>query len=226
MSDTRTDIRWLALIGMTILAVYLCWTMLRPFVSLLVWSALLAILYYPAYRHVLRWVKRPWAAATLSLLLVIATVMLPVAFVTTAVVGEFTTLAAWAQQAITELRTDPATAARFEEWKRTASNYVDAAPDLTVATYFTSQQLVTSNPGLVRRFTEAMTESLSYAEAHPDEVRRVLSTYTQITADVAAKLTLPKWPAAINRQSVQTLADLAVSDGLMEKAPDINALLP
>jgi NitT/TauT family transport system substrate-binding protein len=107
-----------------------------------------------------------------------------------------------------------------------ASNYVDTAPDLTVALYFASQQLISSNPDLVRRFTEAMNESLRYAEAHPDEVRQALGTYTQISPEVAAKLVLPKWPEDINRESVQTLADLAVQDGLMEKAPDINALLP
>jgi len=100
--------------------------MLRPFLSVLVWSALLAILYYPAYRTILRWVKRPWAAAALSLLLVIATVMLPVAFVTKAVVGEFATLASWVEDTITRLRTDPGTAAQFEKWKAAAGNYIDA----------------------------------------------------------------------------------------------------
>jgi NitT/TauT family transport system substrate-binding protein len=107
-----------------------------------------------------------------------------------------------------------------------ASNYVDTAPDLTVALYFTTRQFTESKADLVKRFTEAMAESLRYAEAHPDEVRQVLGTYTQIAPTVAAKLTLPKWPEEINRQSVQTLADLAVSDGLMQKAPDIDALLP
>ena len=107
-----------------------------------------------------------------------------------------------------------------------AANYVDAAPNLTVATYFTSVALTKSNPDLVKRFTEAMNESLRYAEAHPDEVRQVLATYTQIAPDVAAKIALPKWPTDINRQSVQTLADLAVGDGLMTKAPDLGALLP
>jgi NitT/TauT family transport system substrate-binding protein len=107
-----------------------------------------------------------------------------------------------------------------------ASNYADAAPNLTVATYFTSNQLITSNPDLVKRFTEAMKESLQYADSHPDEVRAVLSTYTQIAADVRAKLTLPKWPPDVNRASVQVLADLALGDGLLTKAPDLNALLP
>jgi NitT/TauT family transport system substrate-binding protein len=107
-----------------------------------------------------------------------------------------------------------------------AWNYVDAAPDLTLATYFASKQLTASNSDLVKRFTEAMTESLRYADAHPDEARRVLGTYTQIAPDVVAKLTLPKWATEIDRQSVQTLADLGVEDGLMDKAPDVNALLP
>src|SRR5262245_60399299 len=98
-----------------------------------------------------------------------------------------------------------------------ASNFVDAAPDLTVAVYFTSTQLIQQNADLVRRFTEAMQESLKYADEHPDEARAILSTYTQIPPDVAAKLVLPKWPPDINRQSVQALADLAVGDKLLDK---------
>jgi len=118
------------------------------------------------------------------------------------------------------------TAATAAGGRVVANNYVDAAPDLTVATYFTSVALTKSNPDLVKRFADAMTESLRYADAHPDEVRQVLGTYTQISADVSGKIALPKWPTDINRQSVQTLADLAVGDGLIDKAPDLNALLP
>ena len=107
-----------------------------------------------------------------------------------------------------------------------ASNYVDTAPDLTVAVYFTSEQLTKSDPDLVKRFTEAMAESLAYADSHPDEARKVLTTYTQIDEAVIPDLTLPKWPAEINRESVDTLATLAVQDGLVEQQPDVDALLP
>jgi NitT/TauT family transport system substrate-binding protein len=107
-----------------------------------------------------------------------------------------------------------------------ASSYVDTAPDLTVAAYFTSNRTLSEKPDLVRRFTEAMAESLSYADVHPDEARAIIASYTKIPPDVIAKLTLPKWPAQINRQSVQTLADLARGDGLLTKDPDLNALLP
>lgn len=107
-----------------------------------------------------------------------------------------------------------------------ASNYVDTAPDLTVAVYFTSEQLRRSDPDLVERFTEAMAESLAYADAHPDEARQVLTRYTQIAPGVIEHLTLPKWPAEINRASVETLASLAVQDGLITEQPDLAALLP
>jgi NitT/TauT family transport system substrate-binding protein len=107
-----------------------------------------------------------------------------------------------------------------------ASNYVDTAPDLTVAVYFTSEQLTKNDPDLVKRFTEAMTESLAYADAHPDEARQVLTSYTQIDQAVIQELTLPKWPPDINRASVETLANLAVQDGLVTKQPDLAALLP
>ena len=52
-----------------------------------------------------------------------------------------------------------------------ASPFVDVAPDLTVAMYFTSQQYAQKNPDVVKKFQEATAESLAYADAHPDEAR-------------------------------------------------------
>lgn len=111
-------------------------------------------------------------------------------------------------------------------FRKIASSYVDTAPDLTVAMYFTSKNLVASDPDLVRRFTVALKKSLEYAEAHPDEVRTVLGTYTKIAPEVREALVLPKWPAEVNRASVEKLADLAVADGLLPKKPDLAELLP
>lgn len=108
--------------------------------------------------------------------------------------------------------------------RKIASSYVDAAPNLTVAAYFASTQLIGQNPDLVKRFTEAMRESLAYADSHPEEARAIIGTYTQIAPDVIAKLTLPKWPPEVNRDSVQKLSELAVSDGLLSKPADLNAL--
>lgn len=107
-----------------------------------------------------------------------------------------------------------------------ASNFVDVAPDATIATYFTAQPLLDSDPDLVQRFTEAMQESLSYADEHPDEARQIVTTYTQITADVLADVTLPRWPAEFNTDSLTTIADNAQESGVIDMEPDFDTLLP
>ena len=54
----------------------------------------------------------------------------------------------------------------------------------------------------------------------------MLTTHTQIDQAVIQELTLPKWPPDINRASVETLANLAVHDGLVTTQPDLAAFLP
>ncbi|MEU5880530.1 ABC transporter substrate-binding protein [Spirillospora sp. NPDC047279] len=107
-----------------------------------------------------------------------------------------------------------------------ASNYVDTAPGLTIAGYFTSQQTAGAKPDLVKRFAAAMQKSLKYSGDHPDEVRKVLGTYTKIDPALTGSLTLPTYPAQVNAASLKTLADLAVQDGLIKTAPDTKDLLP
>jgi NitT/TauT family transport system substrate-binding protein len=138
-----------------------------------------------------------------------------------------------AEAAVTNKRVDAAwlvepflTAALSQGNRVVAWNLVDTAPGLMIAAYFTTAKFAAANPDLVRRFTEAMNKSLAYATAHPDQARQILSTYTKIDAATAAKLTLPAWPIEVNRQSTDTLAQLALGDGLMATKPDLSALLP
>ncbi len=42
--------------------------------------------------------------------------------------------------------------------------YVRTAPDLSVATYFTSKEYEEKNPDVVERFARAMNKSLTYAQ--------------------------------------------------------------
>ncbi|GID31238.1 ABC transporter substrate-binding protein [Paractinoplanes brasiliensis] len=108
-----------------------------------------------------------------------------------------------------------------------ASNFVDAAPGLTVAAYFTSAKLAGEDADLVKRFTEAINESLTYAGSHPDEVRAVLGSYTKIDEKTRGELILPKWPTEINQASVETLAKLGEQDGIFDGAtPDVSKILP
>ncbi|MEV5436923.1 ABC transporter substrate-binding protein [Streptomyces sp. NPDC052682] len=110
--------------------------------------------------------------------------------------------------------------------RQIASNFYDVSPDLTVALYFTSQRYAQKNPEVVKKFQEATAESLKYADGHPDEVRRILTTYTKIPGTLVEKLTLPRWPAEPDRASIERLAELGQRDGLFQQRPDLDKLLP
>ncbi|MFI5896698.1 ABC transporter substrate-binding protein [Actinoplanes sp. NPDC051513] len=107
-----------------------------------------------------------------------------------------------------------------------ASNFVDTAPDLTVALYFTSNDTIAQSPDLVTHFTEAIKESLQYSEEHPEEVRDVVGTYTPINDTVRIGMILPNWPQDINRASLDTVAQLGREDGIFKKPPALDQLLP
>jgi NitT/TauT family transport system substrate-binding protein len=103
--------------------------------------------------------------------------------------------------------------------------YVRTAPDLTVATYFTSTQYAEENPDVIDRFVEAMNRSLTYAQSHPDEVRQVLLDYTEIPPEAAEQITLPVWRPDLNVPTIELLSELSLKYGLIEEQPDLDELI-
>jgi NitT/TauT family transport system substrate-binding protein len=103
--------------------------------------------------------------------------------------------------------------------------YVRTAPDLTVATYFTSTQYAEENADVVDRFVRAMNRSLTYAQSHPDEVRDVLLDYTEIPPEAAEQIALPIWRPDLNRPTIELLSELSLKYGLIEEEPDLDELI-
>lgn len=117
------------------------------------------------------------------------------------------------------------TIARSQGARSVTAPFAETDPKLTLATYFTSTRLTKENPDLVKRFKEAVSESLTYASAHQDEARQAATTYTKIDAEVLKKLKLPLWPTETNMASIEKLASLGEQDGLFGDAkPDTKAL--
>jgi NitT/TauT family transport system substrate-binding protein len=102
---------------------------------------------------------------------------------------------------------------------------VDISPKLMMSLYFTSNEYAEGNPDVVKRFKEAILESLAYAEAHSDEVRKIIPTFTRITPEVAQKIMLSAFPTEMNPKSTQILADLCLKDGIISKKADLTSLL-
>jgi len=103
--------------------------------------------------------------------------------------------------------------------------YVRTAPDLTVATYFTSKQYAEENADVVDRFVKAMNRSLEYAQQNPDEVRDVLLDYTEIPPEAAEQIKLPVWRPDLNEPTIELLSKLSLKYGLIEEQPDLDELI-
>lgn len=106
-----------------------------------------------------------------------------------------------------------------------AWNWIDVAPDLMASAYFTSEETLQGDPELVERFAAAVARSAEYAQENPDAARDIITTYTEIPAEVVAEVTLPGWEPEVNVDSTQRLIDLALEDGLIESEVAVEDLV-
>jgi predicted PurR-regulated permease PerM len=88
MKDRKGLARWWALLAATVIALYLCWLMLKPFVGVIGWSAVLVIVFYPVHRRLANRLRRPALSAFLSCVLVILLILVPVTLITLAIFRE------------------------------------------------------------------------------------------------------------------------------------------
>jgi len=88
VSVYKRQIRWWALLIVTAVALYLCWLMMKPFLGVLMWAAVLVIVFYPIHRRLVQRTDRPSLSALVSCALVILTILVPVALLTVAVINE------------------------------------------------------------------------------------------------------------------------------------------
>lgn len=136
MSDYKRQVRWWALLVATAIAVYLCWLMVKPFVGVLAWAAVLVIVFYPIHRRLVQRTKKPALSALISCVLVILTILVPVVLLTVAVLNELSGATQNVQSAITYLLdpNSPGTG-RVLQW---AGKYIDIE-QLRSGQYLTEQ---------------------------------------------------------------------------------------
>jgi predicted PurR-regulated permease PerM len=81
-------IRALVLILATGAGIYLCYLLARPFIPALTGAVALAVLFAPLHRWLESRTRRPNLAATISIVLIVLVVLLPVAFVVDRIIAE------------------------------------------------------------------------------------------------------------------------------------------
>ena len=125
MSERANQAQWIGLMAVTAYALYLCWSMLQPFLEVIIWGAILVTLFAPAHAWILKRTRRQSLSAGLSVLLVLVTVIAPLVFICTAVLGEIGSLTTKVQETYQRLRTDPEAAKQAREALAAAGQYVD-----------------------------------------------------------------------------------------------------
>ena len=78
---------------------------------------------------------------------------------------------------------------------------------------------VKKNPQLAKQFHDAISQSLAYAQAHPDEIRALLPAGTQ-------NVRLPIWSPVVDRDKLVQLAKYTKEFGVIDSLPNMSQLVP
>ncbi|MFL6035422.1 MAG: ABC transporter substrate-binding protein, partial [Gaiellaceae bacterium] len=78
---------------------------------------------------------------------------------------------------------------------------------------------VKKNPQLAKQFHDAISQSLAYAQAHPDEIRALLPSGTQ-------NVRLPIWSPVVDRDKLVQLAKYTKEFGVIDSLPNMAQLVP
>ncbi|MBI4654229.1 MAG: AI-2E family transporter [Nitrospirae bacterium] len=69
---------------------YLLYKIMSPFLTPIAWAIVLSITFYPLYKILLRFLKYPWLASLITLILILILVIGPVTYIVTALIDEIT----------------------------------------------------------------------------------------------------------------------------------------
>jgi predicted PurR-regulated permease PerM len=150
--ERKLYLRWLVLVIATGLALYVCWQMLQPFIEVLVWAAVLVIVFFPIHREIAARTQHPGWSAMLSTLLVLVTILAPVSLITVAVMREMWDVASQAQTWLAAHVESPAPLlARLTRWLNRYVNLGEWRPQQYLAEQLNnlSNQMATRTLGLV-----------------------------------------------------------------------------
>ncbi len=101
--DRRDQARWIILLATLAGALYLCWLMLKPFIGVLLWAAVLTMSFEPVHTRLLARTKSPNLSAALSCLLVMLAIGVPAGLLGWAIIHEVTPAITGLQAGLSDL---------------------------------------------------------------------------------------------------------------------------
>jgi len=98
-------------------------------------------------------------------------------------------------------------------------------PEWPNAGYETTDRVIAEKKDVVDRFVRAINKSVEYAAQNPDEVRKIVPTYTRIPPDVVQKIRLPVFTSTIDQAKLQQVVQQSQKYGVITRAPSMQDLL-
>lgn len=102
-----------------------------------------------------------------------------------------------------------------------------AAPveSIPLSGYITTRQYAEGNKKTLAAFQRAVKAAATIAAKDPSAVRKVLPTYTKVTAEQAKSIGMPVFPPTVDAKQLSRLTDLMKKHGLLKKPIDPATLL-
>src|SRR3954454_20950192 len=88
-----------------------------------------------------------------------------------------------------------------------------------IGNYGALESWTSSHPALAKSFRDAMNQSLTYAQSHPDEIRALLPAATR-------NIRLPIWSPVVDMSKLVQLAKYAKEFGVISSLPNMVKLVP
>lgn len=95
----------------------------------------------------------------------------------------------------------------------------------TNSSFFTSNSYLESNKDVVDRFIEALIRSNEYATEHPEEIARIVPTFTSIAPEVASAMIPTVYGTTVTPSAYEAFAELMAKYGVTPTKPDLNGLI-
>ncbi|HRE10091.1 MAG TPA: AI-2E family transporter [Ignavibacteria bacterium] len=107
MNDKKKLAQFILLMAITFLMIYICWLMIKPLVSVLLWSSILVIIFFPLYKKLLVKIKNHTVSAIITILASLLIFIIPLTLISAAVVNELAGIAATTVSGIQEMINHP-----------------------------------------------------------------------------------------------------------------------
>lgn len=107
MNDRKKLAQFILLMFITGLMLYLCWQMLLPFISIILWSVILVIIFHPFYRKIYSRTKNHTVSAIITIAISLLTFIIPVMLVSAAAINELAGFAGTTISYIQRVIADP-----------------------------------------------------------------------------------------------------------------------